>query len=163
MPSKRAHAQVDTATRHALRAAMTAQELMTASATVIMRRSVIGAAALERPSAAAFNEGNTMVTEKLTALAECGAATAKSGTDAALAAVGYAVQEVAALGTAAGRLATCATPQAMIEVQEHVLGGFFDRLLTHHLEMGNLMMQAGSAALTPFHTAARANARRLTR
>lgn len=163
MFSKRANSQVDTATRHALRAAMTAQELMTASATVIMRRSAIGAAAMERPSAAAFNEGNTMVTEKLAALAESGAATARSGTDAAMAAVGYAVQEAAALGSVAGRLATCATPQAMIEVQEHMLGGFFSRLLTHNLEMGNLLMQASSAALTPFHTAARANARRLTR
>lgn len=163
MSRKRARSTVDAATRHAMRTAMTAQELMTASATVIMRRSAIGAAALERPSAAAFTEGNTMVTEKLSALAESGAATAKSGTDAAMATVGYVVQEAAALGTAAGRLAACATPEAMIAAQEHLLSGFFSRLVTHNLEMGNLLLRAGSAALTPFHTAARANARRLTR
>jgi len=163
MPAKRNQGHADATTRHALRAAMTAHELMSASATVILRRSAIGAAALERPTAAAFAEGSTMVTEKIAALAESGSAAAQSTADVAMAAVGYAVQEATQFGTAAGRLASCATPAAMLAMQQRVLGGFFQRFVTHSLAMGDQVMKASGAAMTPFHTAARANARRLTR
>lgn len=163
MSRKIARRHVNAATRHALRNTLTAQELLASSATVILRRSAMGAAAMERPTAEAVLEGSTMVTEKLAAMAESGATAVRSGADAALAAVGYAVQEAAALGRAAGQVAVCATPNAVLGLQNRMLTGFFNRLLTHNLAMGSLMLQAGSAALTPFHAAARANARRLTR
>jgi len=150
----------------ALRAAATtlkAQEALAASASVIAARAEMAALALAAPSAEANAEMGLMVTEKLTAFSEAGAATAAGAADLAAQSLRYATEEASAAADAMAKLSRCRTPLDLFDLQTRMAAGFFGRSLAFGLSAGASAARTGGKALAPIHRTVTANHKRLKR
>ena len=145
------------AVRHAARA----HETATAAASVIAARMEMGRIAFGNPSIAANGEAAAMMTEKLAAFSEAGAAMAGSSGELAARQMRYAMDETTRGGAAMAKIAACKTPMDLALVQTQLAMDFFNRGVTHTVSLGALAMRVGDAGLRPIHRTVTANAKRL--
>jgi len=145
------------AVRHAARA----HDAATAAASVIAARMEMGRVAMGAPSLEAANEAAAMITEKVAAFSQAGAAMAGSAGELAARQMRYAMDETARGGAAVAKLAACKTPMDLAMAQSQIAMDFFTRGFTHSVSLGALAMRAGDAGLRPIHKAVTANAKRL--
>jgi hypothetical protein len=145
------------AVRHAFRA----QEAATAAASVIAARMEMACAALSTPNVEAMGEATAMVTEKMLAFSEAGAAVSGRSGQMAARQVHYAMDETERAGAAVAKLATCKTPMDLAMTQSQLTLDFFTRSFAHGMSMGAMALRTGEAGLRPIHRTVTANARRL--
>jgi hypothetical protein len=148
----------------ALRSAATAlktQEALGAAASVIAARTEMAALALANPTAEAGAELQLMVTEKVAAFSEAGAAMAAGAQAMVDRGARFAADEAAAAGRSVAQLSACSTPLEAMTVQSRLMVDFFDRSLAYGLGLNTLMARTGDRVLAPVHKAVTANDRRL--
>jgi hypothetical protein len=138
-------------------------ELALASGEVIARRTLMGAQAFGRPTAADMGEAVQMVSEKGLALARSGVAASRALSDLSTRSAALALDEAAIMGRAVEAASRCTTPMELAMVQSRFAYDAFGRMMSQGLGWATLASAAGAAAMAPFHTAATANARRLRR
>jgi hypothetical protein len=156
--SAASHAQL------ALRSAVTARkagEAMNSAAAVIAARTEMAALACATPSVETGLEMNLMVTEKVAAFSEAGAALAKGAGDMAGRTAAYASEEAAAAARNAAALAACRSPMEMFALQGRLMSEFVTRGMAYSLSLNTLATRTGEKALHPVHKAVSANHKRL--
>ena len=163
MPSPSDLRRASRLARSAVTAAIKTNELAVASGTVIARRTVMGAEAMTNPSIESTTEAMTMVSEKGFAAARSGLAAAKAISDLSTRSATLALNEAQILSRAAGQAARCQNPMELALVQTDYTCQAFGRLMSQGLAWMSFAAAAGAASMSPFHTAATANARRLGR
>jgi hypothetical protein len=145
------------AVRHALRT----HETASAAASVIAARMEMGRAALAAPNIEAIGEATAMVTEKVLAFSEAGAAMAGRSGEMAARQMRYAMDETERAGAAVARLAKCKTPMDLAMAQSELAFDFLTRGFAHGMSLGAMALRTGEAGLKPIHRTVTANARRL--
>jgi hypothetical protein len=144
-------------------AAVKTSELAMASGEVIARRAVMGADALTNPSIESTTEAMTMISEKGFAAARSSLAAAKAMSDLSTRSATLALSEAQLLSRAVAQAARCETPMELAVVQSEYACKAFGRMMSQGLAWASLAATAGAASMAPFHSAATANARRLSR
>lgn len=141
--------------------AVKAGETLGAAAAVIAARTEMAALALANPSAENDAEMSRMVSEKLTAFGQSGAALARSAQVLAGHGARYAADEAAAAGRGLADLAACRNPVELMQTHGRLMTDFFARAVAHSLDVGAVAHRAGERALAPVHRTVADNARRL--
>ena len=146
---------------HAARTARAGQETAEASAQVIARRLAIMGEALADPLRADHAELGRMGTEKVEALTASAGAVASGALD--LADQGRRIADREGLEASAhlARLSKADSLAGAAALQAAWGVGLWSRALSDSWNLGNTMLKLQAQALTPIHTAAVANARRL--
>jgi hypothetical protein len=155
------HASPSSTGAKAMRHALRSQEVATATASVIAARMEMGRAALSAPNVEAMGEATAMVTEKMLAFSEAGAAVSGRSGEMAARQMRYAMDETERAGAAVARLAGCKTPMDLAMAQSQFALDFFTRSFAHGMSMGAMALRTGEAGLRPIHRTVTANARRL--
>jgi hypothetical protein len=161
MTRRRSSSHSSTTAAKAVRHALRAQEAASAAASVIAARMEMGRAALAAPTPEAMGEATAMVTEKMLAFSEAGAAVAGRSGEIAARQMRYAMDETEHAGAAVARLAGCRTPMDLAVAQSQLALDFFTRGFAHGMSMGAMALRTGEAGLRPIHRTVTANARRL--
>ena len=160
MPTKRLTRSAAVARRTATTATR-AHETMTAAASVIAARSEMAALSYTNPSAETDAEMGLMVSEKVAAFSEAGAAMAVGAADLANRSAVYATREAAAASSGLAQLARARSPLEFLNVQSRLVADFFGRGLAYGLGLNAIAARTGDRALAPVHRAVTANDRRL--
>ena len=152
---------VPRATSVVMRTASTArktQETLNAAANVIAART-----APDRMTPTIENgvEFNLMVSEKVAAFSEAGAAVAAGAQAMAGQGARYAVDEAAAASRGMAQLSACTTPAELMMVQGRLMADFFSRSLAFGMGLNTLAVRTGDKALAPVHKTVTANDKRL--
>lgn len=134
-----------------------AGEAMSHAAEVITARTNLCA----NPTLEAGLEMNLMVTEKVAAFSEAGAALAEGAATIAGRSAAYAQAEAAAASRGAAELAACRTPLELFALQGRLFTDFVARGMAFGLHLNTAATKAGEDALHPIHKAVAANAKRL--
>lgn len=142
----------------------TLTETMTAAGTVIGHRMVLGAQAATDPMNVAHHaEFSLMTSEKVAAFSDAGAAMLDEMQDLNRELIDFAARQAANATQALVDLATAETPAAIFEVQQRFMMDFWTRGSAHALKLATLGSGLSAQVLRPVHSAATANAKRLTR
>lgn len=141
--------------------AMKASEAVGAAASVIAARAELAALHCAQPTVETGVEMGLMVTEKLGAFSEAGAAVAAGAADIAGRGARFAAQEAAEAGKAWMQLAACKTPVELMTVQTQLLTGFLGRSYAYSLGVNASAARTGEKAIAPVHKAVTANEKRL--
>jgi hypothetical protein len=136
------------------------QETLDAAANVIAARM---SPAMMTPTVANGIEFNLMVSEKVAAFSEAGAAVAAGAQAMAGQSARYAVDEAAAAGQGMVRLTACKTPAEMMMVQGKLMADFFSRGLAYGMGLNTLVARTGDKALSPVHKTVTDNHKRLNK
>jgi hypothetical protein len=137
--------------------AVKAGEAMSHAAEVIAARSNLWAS----PGLASSTEMNLMVSEKVAAFSEAGAALSKGATDMAGHSAAYIQAEAAAAQRGAAQLAACRTPMELFALQGRLFTDFMTRSMALGLHLNTAATKAGEDALHPIHKTVAANQKRL--
>jgi hypothetical protein len=160
MPQRRSR---DDPARVALRSAATAMkahEAFGAAASVIAARS--GMTGLTYANAAdATEELGLMVTEKVAAFSEAGAAVSAGASEAASRHARFATDEAVAAGRSMTQLAACRSPMEVLQLQTRLATEFWSRSMAYGMGLNALACRTGERALHPVHKAVVANDKRL--
>jgi hypothetical protein len=143
------------------RNAIKAGELAVAANKVSARRMALGAEALRDPSGGDYAEFAKIIPEKASAISEMNVTLAFRAGDIARQAAGFSATEMAAATTFAMEIAMCRDPARLLTLQRDFALSCTARCLSHFISIGAAVMRAQGAALSPFHRASVANARRL--
>jgi hypothetical protein len=142
----------------------TLTETMTAAGTVIGHRMVLGAQAATDPMNVAHHaEFSLMTSEKVAAFSDAGTAMLDEMQDLNREMFEFVSRQAADTAQAVMDLATAETPAAIFEVQQRFLMDFWTRGSEHALKLATLGSGLSAQVLRPVHSAATANALRLTR
>ncbi len=115
-----------------------------------------------RTSTPASNaELNLMVSEKVAAFSEAGAALGKGATDMATHGAAYLQAEAVAASRGAAQLAACRTPMELFALQSRLFTDFVSRGMTYGLDLNTAATKTGEDALHPIHKVVAANQKRL--
>jgi hypothetical protein len=150
----------------ALRGAATAfkaGEAVSAAAAVIAARTELAALHAARPTVESTLEMGLMVTEKMEAFGQSGAAVASGAADIAGRGARYVAKEAHEAGKALTQLAACRTPAEFFAVQARMMTGLLGRAYAHGVSVHSVASRTGEKALAPVHKAVTANKRRLDR
>ena len=134
------------------------QETLDAAANVIAARTAPGRMT---PTLENGVEFNLMVSEKVAAFSEAGAAVAAGAQAMAGQSARYAADEAAAAGRGFAQLSACKTPAEMMMVQGRLMADFFTRGMAYSMGLNTLVARTGDKALAPVHKTVTANDRRL--
>jgi hypothetical protein len=156
MKNTRSAQSISTARRSANTAQM-AQETMGAAASVIAARTMD----MANPTADTAAEMNLMVSEKIAAFTEAGAAMTAGATTMANQGARYAADEATAANRGFSQLAACRTPLEMLMVQGRLVSDFFGRSVAYGMGLNALVARTGDKALAPVHKTVTANHKRL--
>lgn len=135
--------------------------LALAASQVAARRTALGLATLVDPAGAEHPELRRILPEKVRAFSNLAVALARRSSDIGSQIVRYSGTEAAMLAGAAGALARCRHPAAMIAVQIQFATGWYFRTLSHAIVINGLTMRAWSGIVAPMHQVVTENARRL--
>jgi hypothetical protein len=139
-----------------------AGELGVNAGEVIAKRLALGAQALADPAGADHAEFSRMVTEKMTAFSQAGAASLAHSGKAASLAMNYVAGEIAASTRAAAAISRAAdNPASLAVAGAGIMMDWFGRAFEQSLAVAGLAGQMQSAAMKPIHRTAKRNARRL--
>lgn len=137
-------------------------ELMVASGTVIALRMAMGVRALADPLTADHAELARLVPEKSEAVSAASIILLQQVGEAAHRATLFALDEFSAAADATTEITACGNPSALCTLPGNLALAAFGRVVAQSIAMGTLAMVAQQAAMSPFHLAATANAKRLT-
>ncbi|HLZ64781.1 MAG TPA: polyhydroxyalkanoate granule-associated phasin [Aliidongia sp.] len=144
--------------------ARTVSETVTAAGAVIGHRVALGAQAVADPLNADHHaEFSLMTSEKVTAFSDAGAAMMDELHDLHREVMKFAAQQVAGTAQAVFALGSSETPSAMFEVQRRFLEDSWARGSAHLFKLAALGSGVSAQVLAPVHSAATANAKRLSR
>ena len=135
-------------------------ELMVASGTVIALRAAMGVRGLADPANADHGELARLLPEKSEAMSASSMILLQQAGEAARRATNYALSELSAAADATTKIAAC-DPSALATLQGKLALAAFGRVMAQSIAMGTLAIVAQQAAMSPFHLAATANAKRL--
>jgi hypothetical protein len=128
---------------------------------VIAKRTALGAAAMSNPAATDVVEFSKLVPEK----AKAATAATNIFLRRSLTMGGHVAritaEEIGFANRAAGELAACRSPQAILAVQSGFALAWMGRAVSYSLSAADFLVRSGSAVLHPYHRAATGNARRL--
>jgi hypothetical protein len=159
------HAGTAAKSLHAVRTAETNArrygEMSVAAGEVIAHRMALGAQAMIDPAGADHAEFSTMITEKVAAFAQAGAASLAHSGRAASRVLDYAAAEMAATTRAAAAISRASSPAALAFAGTHIMMDWFTRAMAQSMDVARMAGQMQSAALAPIHRTATRNARRL--
>jgi hypothetical protein len=141
--------------------AMKAGEAMGAAASVIAARAELAALHYAQPTLESGVEMDLMLSEKVDAFTQAGAAVADGAADMAGRNARFAVKETAEASKAFFQFAACRTPAELMAVQARMLTGFFGRSYAHGLGLNSVAAKTGEKALAPVHKAVTENKTRL--
>jgi hypothetical protein len=142
---------------------MKAGEAVGAAAAVIAARAELAALHYAQPTVESGIEMGLMVTEKVDAFSQAGAAVAAGAADMAGRSARFAGQEAAEAGKAFAQLAACRTPAELFAAQTELWTGFLGRSYAFGMGLNTVAARTGEKALAPVHKAVTANERRLGR
>lgn len=137
-------------------------ELMVASGTVIALRAAMGVRGMANPANADHGELARLLPEKSEAISAASMILLQQAGEASRRATTYALSELSAAADATTRIAACGDPSALATLQGDLALVAFGRIMAQSIAMGTLAIVAQQAAMSPFHLAATANAKRLT-
>ncbi|HTK35211.1 MAG TPA: phasin family protein [Caulobacteraceae bacterium] len=130
---------------------------MGAAASVIAARTM----SMANPTAETAAEMNLMISEKVAAFSEAGAAMTAGASTMASQGARYAAGEAAAASRGMAQLATCRTPFEVMMVQGRLVADFFGRGFAYGMGLNALVARTGDKTLAPVHKTVTANDRRL--
>ncbi|OYX35112.1 MAG: hypothetical protein B7Y99_04470 [Caulobacterales bacterium 32-69-10] len=137
--------------------AIKAGKAMSAAAEVIAARANLCAS----PTGVSGVEMNLMVSEKVAAFSEAGAALSRGASDMAGHGASYVQAEAAAAQRGAAQLAACRTPMELFALQSRLFTDFVARGMAYGLDLNTAATKTGEDALHPIHKVVAANAKRL--
>jgi hypothetical protein len=143
--------------------ARTGSRLAVASAEVVARRVGLGMQGAADPANADYAELARLVPEKAAAASAAAARLMERSGRLAQQLTTATVNEMVATSRATLRLAACRTPAALAAAQTDLALAWLGRAMAQSIAFATLAMRSQHAAVTPFHRAATANARRLSR
>jgi hypothetical protein len=141
--------------------AMKAGETLGAAAAVIAARTEMATLAIANPNAENDAEMSLMVSEKLEAFTESGAALAKGAQTMASRGARYAAEEAAAAGRGIADLAACKSPAELMLTQSRLMTNFLTRSIAYGFGLNALAARTGERAMGPIHKTVTANHKRL--
>ena len=159
MPNRRSSPSAASVARRSTATARKAHETFEAAASVIAART--GAKAMASYTSDGGAEIGLMVSEKVAAFSEAGAAVAAGAADIAGHGAAYAGKEAEAAHQAMAKLAACRTPVQLMSLQGQLMADFLGRSLNYGLGVNALIARTGEDALHPIHRTVTANDRRL--
>ena len=141
--------------------ALKAGETFGAAAAVIAARTEMASLAMTNPTAENDAEMSLMLSEKLEAFGESGAALAKGAQTMASRGARYAAEEAAAAGRGIADLAACRSPAELVLTQGRLFTDFFTRGIAYGFGINALATRTGERAMGPIHKTVTANHKRL--
>jgi hypothetical protein len=138
-------------------------ELSVVSGEVIARRMAMGVTAMLDPANADQGELARLVPEKSEAISASGMAMLEQSGPLAERVTRFAVDEVLLAARAWASLASCRTPGAFVMAHQGLTFSWLVRMMAQGGAISAVALQSQGDALTPFRSAATANAERLGR
>ncbi|HEV2676451.1 MAG TPA: phasin family protein [Aliidongia sp.] len=139
-------------------------ETVTAAGTVIGHRVALGAQAAADPFNTAHHaEFSLMTSEKVAAFSDASAVMMDELQDLNREVMKFVAQQTVGTAQAVFALGSASTPSAMFEVQQRFLMESWARGSAHAFKLAALSSGASALVLAPVHSAATANAKRLTK
>ena len=143
--------------RRSAATATRAHETLAAAASVIAARSEMAATG----HAGSDAEMELMVSEKVAAFSEAGAAMAAGAADLAGRSAAYAAREAQAASSGMARMAAVRSPLELFSLQSRLITDFLGRTLAFGMGLNSLAARTGERALEPVHRTVTANDKRL--
>lgn len=139
-------------------------ETMTAAGTVIGHRIALGAQAAADPMNTAHHaEFSLMTSEKVAAFSDAGAVMMGEMQDLNREVMKFVTQQTVGTAQAVFELGSAQSPTAMFEVQQRFFMDSWARGSAHAFKLAALGSGVSAQVLAPVHSAATANAKRLTK
>ncbi len=145
----------------ATRTADTGNNLAIGAGQIIAKRVALGFAAAVNPLAADHTEFARMMPEKVEAFSAAGIAMFEQSELVRNQITRFASAEVETTARATIEMATCFTPQAMLEAQGRFAQAWWDRAASNFVAFAMMTLSAQAAALGPLQLAVAANKQRL--
>jgi hypothetical protein len=139
----------------------TGNDLAIGAGQIIAKRVALGLAAAVNPLAADHAEFARMMPEKVEAFSAAGIAMFEQSELVRNQITRFASAEVVTTARATIEMATCFTPQAMLEAQGRFAQAWWDRAASNFVALAMMTLSAQAAALGPLQLAVAANKERL--